>query len=169
MRRATGRAILPVILCAVSLLPAVPAGQVSARGTGQSQIPTGRHVGSVSIPRLNLTSPIFSGATDAVYNRGIGHWPGSALPGQRGNMVLGGHRTADPRPFYDIQRMAKGDVITVMRGGRSHRYVVTRTMIVKPTSVWILNQTPDRTLTIFTCHPRGTTRQRYVVVARLST
>jgi LPXTG-site transpeptidase (sortase) family protein len=65
--------------------------------------------------------------------------------------------------------MAKGDVITVMRGGRSHRYVVTRTMIVKPTSVWILNQTPDRTLTIFTCHPRGTTRQRYVVVARLST
>jgi sortase (surface protein transpeptidase) len=42
-------------------------------------------------------------------------------------------------------------------------------MIVKPTSVWILNQTSDRTLTIFTCHPRGTTRQRYVVVARLST
>ena len=157
---------MTTVLCAVAVLPvarpvdATP-GLTGARGAAPRQL------GSISIPRLNVTSPIYSGATNAVYDRGVGHFPGTALPGQWGNVVLGGHRTVNPRPFYDIQKLVKGDQILVTRAGRTYEYVVSKTMIVKPTSVWILNQSAERSLTIFTCHPRGSARQRYVVMATL--
>ena len=148
------------MLCITALVPADASASVApARARAR--------IGTVSIPRLNLVSPVYSGTSDAVYDMGVGHWPGTALPGQRGNVVLGGHRTASPRPFFDIQSILVGDSILVRRGGRTHEYVVTRTLVVKPTSVWILNQSAARTLTIFTCHPRGSTRQRYVVMAKL--
>lgn len=151
------RGLALAVLCIASLVPA------DASATARPRI------GSVSIPRLNLVSPVYSGTTDAVYDMGVGHWPGTAMPGQWGNVVLGGHRTVEPRPFFDIQKLLVGDSIFVTRGRRTHEYVVTRTLVVKPTAVWILNQSAERTLTIFTCHPRGSTRQRYVVMAKLRT
>lgn len=160
------RGVLLAVLCLAVLLPVTPGGAASAAVSSASESAS-RRLGSLSIPRLNLSSPIFSGTSDAVYRRGVGHFPGSAMPGERGNVVLGGHRTTAPRPFYDIQHLVKGDRISITRGGRTFQYVVSRTFVVKPTAVWILNQTAERTLTIFTCHPRGSTRQRYVVVAKL--
>ena len=150
------------MLCITAL---VPADASAAAAPAQAR----PRVGTVSIPRLNLVSPVYSGTSDAVYDLGVGHWPGTALPGQRGNVVLGGHRTVSPRPFLDIQNVLVGDSIILRRGGRTHEYVVTRTLVVKPTAVWILNQSSGRTLTIFTCHPKGSTRQRYVVMAKLRT
>lgn len=126
-----------------------------------------RPVGTIVIPKLKVRQPILSGVTNAVFDRGVGYWPGTALPGQEGNMVLGGHRTAGARPFYDIQKLAVGDPILITRGGRTFTYLVNGSKIVKPTATWILDQTADSTLTLFSCHPRGSTRQRYVVTATL--
>lgn len=82
-------------------------------------------------------------------------------------IVLAGHRTVRPRPLRGIQKLCAGHEILVTRRGTVHRYVVTRARVVRNDATWILDQTEDATLTMFTCHPRGSTRQRYVVNASL--
>ena len=124
-------------------------------------------VGRLTIPRLKITSAIYKGVTDRQFDQGVGYWPGTALPGNTGNLVIGGHRTAAKRPFYDIEKIKIGDLITVSRPGRSFSYRVSRVMVVRPTDVWIVNPTAKATLTLFTCHPRGSTSKRYVVRAVL--
>lgn len=158
------------LLVALTALAFLPVGRVTAQKVDATQAvgPAAlKRIGTISIPKLGVTQPIFSGVTNNVFDRGVGYWPGTALPGQEGNMVLGGHRTAGVHPFYDIQKLAVGDPILVSRAGRTYTYVVNGTKIVKPTATWILDQTPTGTLTLFSCHPRGTTRQRYVVTASL--
>lgn len=143
-------------------------GSRPARASAPAPAPaTGRRIGTISIPRLKVVQPIINGVSDAVFDRGVGHWPGTPLPGEAGNMVLGGHRTGGMRPFYDIQKLVAGDRILVTRAGRTYTYVVTRSRIVKPTATWILRQTEASTLTLFTCHPRGSIRQRFIVTAAL--
>ena len=107
------------------------------------------------------------GITDDVFDRGVGQWPGSAKPGTRGNLVLGGHRTSAQRPFSNIDKLRRGDIISISVGVKTLKYVVTGHSIVKPTAVWITKQTPNATLTIFSCHPKGKTTSRYVVRAVL--
>lgn len=162
----TGRRILLALVASAALLPLVAPHAASAGPVDLA--PAAPHrVGTISIPKLRIRQPILSGVTDSVFDLGVGYWPGTALPGQAGNMVLGGHRTAGTRPFYDIQKLRTGDPIMVTRGGRTYTYRVTGSRIVKPTATWILNPTPHSTLTLFSCHPRGSVRQRYVVTASL--
>ena len=124
-------------------------------------------VGRISIPRLKVSTTIYKGITDLQFDRGVGYWPGTGVLGGKGNVVLGGHRTSNPRPFYNIEKMKVGDLITVSRPGKSFSYRVQKVMVVKPTDVWIVNPTSRPTLTLFTCHPRGSTSKRYVVRATL--
>lgn len=156
-------AVLGVMI--LSLLPIAPtrAGATSMPHQ-QDRLIT---VGHLSIPRLNVKVAIYKGITDTQFDRGVGYWPGTAIPGSRGNVVIGGHRTAALRPFYNIEKMKIGDLISVSRPGRSFTYKVSRVMVVRPTDVWIVQPTPNSMLTLFTCHPRGSTSKRYVVRATL--
>jgi sortase A len=120
------------------------------------------------VPRLKLNMPIYVGITLDVFDHGIGQWPGTAAPGQAGNLVLGGHRTSWKRPFYNIDQLKSGDPIMVVSKGVTYTYTVTGHRIVKPTDTWIIKQTPTATLTLFACNPRGKITQRYVVSASLS-
>ncbi len=124
-------------------------------------------VGKIRIPRLKVSTTIYKGITDRQFDIGVGYWPGTALPGQKGNMVIGGHRTAAKRPFYNIEKMKVGDIITVSRPGKTYTYRVTKTFIVRPRDVWIVKPTKTTSITLFTCHPRGSTSKRYVVRATL--
>jgi len=124
-------------------------------------------MGTLSIPKLKVASPIFMGITDDVFDKGVGQWPGSAQPGSRGNLVLGAHRTSTPRPFSNIEKLSSGDIVSISVGTKTHKYVVTGHSIVKPTSVWITEQTSSATMTLFSCHPKGKTTFRYVVRAVL--
>jgi sortase A len=159
------RRVLAVVLMALSTLPFAP---THAQATSASpQIDTLITVGQLSIPRLKITTTIYKGVTDTQFDRGVGFWPGTALPGTRGNVVIGGHRTQALRPFYNIEKMKRGDLIKVSRPGRSFTYRVSRVMVVRPTAVWIVQPTSTAMLTLFTCHPRGSTSMRYVVRATL--
>ena len=168
------RPVRTILLAAVAASLVVP-GTASAKNdaTRNDSPPTRprpdatKRIGNISIPKLGVTQTIYSGVTNSVFDLGVGYWPGTALPGQNGNMVLGGHRTAGARPFYDIQKLRIGDPIVVTRGNRTYTYVVNGSKIVRPTATWILNQTESSTLTLFSCHPRGSVRQRYVVTASL--
>jgi sortase A len=120
-------------------------------------------IGQLEIPAIGLVHPIFEGITLTVIDNGPGHWPGSALPGRRGNAVFPGHRTTHSHPFYDLDRLAPGDEIVFRSPDGVHTYAVSETLVVAPTDMWVVDQTETPTVTLIACHPKGSARQRIVV------
>jgi sortase A len=121
-------------------------------------------LGRVMIPAIGLDETLHQGMTLTAINRGPSHWPGTALPGQVGNMVLAGHRTTYSRPFHDLDLIQPGDqmIVEAADGGR-HTYVARSTEVVSPDALWIAEQTYEFTATTFACHPKGSARERIVV------
>ena len=122
---------------------------------------------TIEIPKLGLSTKVHEGQSLAVLARGPGHLAGSALPGELGNVVIPGHRTVGPHPFLDIDRLENGDQIVLATAAERFVYAVTGTAIVSPDDTSVTEPTPDATLTLYACHPKGSDRQRYVVFGRL--
>ena len=121
------------------------------------------------IPKIGLDQPFFEGVDQAAFAHGAGHWPGSAAPGGWGNAVFGGHRVTEAHPFLDMDKLGAGDEINfVMPTGWTFVYRVTKVFVVSQSAMWITDQSPGRTLTIFTCHPKGSSSERLVTSAVLS-
>lgn len=121
-------------------------------------------LGRISIPAIGIDRPMFEGIRLPTFDLGPGHWPGTAMPGQIGNMVLGGHRTSSFADFADMDLLAPGDeVIVTTNDGASFTYVVETTEITDPNAQRVVQQTEERTGTLFACHPKGSVRQRIVV------
>jgi sortase A len=126
------------------------------------------------VPRLGIEVPVLEGTSDLTLNRGVGHIPGTALPGQPGNLAITGHRDGFFRPLKDA---AEGDIIEVQRPGspstatgKTDRYIIRKIKIVFPSDTSVLNTTTDSTLTLITCYPFyyvGAAPQRYIIQATL--
>ena len=125
-------------------------------------------LGSIEIPRLDIDTTLFEGITLNTLDRGPGHWPGTAMPGALGNVVVGGHRTSKSRPFRHLERLKPGDEVILTTNKGRFVYLVTSTEIVTPDSIWIVDQTNAYTATLFACHPVGSTKERIVVFLELS-
>lgn len=123
--------------------------------------PLVRH-GQLEIPAIGLSQPLFEGVTLTAINRGPSHWPGTAMPGEIGNVVIAGHRTTYTRPFWALNELVPGDELIFTVEGERIVYELERTEIVSPTDVHIIDQTAERRATLFACHPRGSARQRIV-------
>ena len=124
-------------------------------------------LGRVEIPAINVRQSLLRGVTLKTFDYGVGWWPGTAVPGGYGNMVLGGHRTTAPKPFRYLDRLKPGDEIIVTTDDGRFVYSVRETQIVDDTALWIVDQAPGFTATLFACHPVGSTAQRIVVFADL--
>lgn len=121
-------------------------------------------IGRIVIPAIGLDHTVYEGVWLTVIDVGPGHWPGTAMPGGHGNAVFGGHRVTYSHPFRDLDRLAPGDeIIFEMVDGSRHVYAVTEQFVVDPTGVWIVDQMPGHTVTLFACHPKGSARQRIVI------
>ena len=127
----------------------------------------GEGIGSIEIPKLGLVRYVFEGVQLPTLDRGPGHWPGTAMPGEVGNAVIAGHRTSQNADFADLNSLRRGDEVIFNLGGARHVYTVRKTEIVSPQSLWIIDQTRTATATLFACHPRGSVSQRIVVHLRL--
>lgn len=125
-------------------------------------------MGSIAIPKLDVDMTMYEGIRLTTLDYGPGHWPGSALPGQAGNVVVAGHRTSSHRVFRDVDQLVSGDEIIFRDQTGEHTYIVNRVEIVEPTAVWIVEPTETPTATLFACHPPGSTTQRIVVFADLA-
>lgn len=125
-------------------------------------------LGYIEIPAIDVASVLYQGIRLTTLDIGPGYWPGTALPGEEGNMVIAGHRTAHNRVFRDIDRLVEGDeiIVSTIDGGR-HVYAVTEIKVIEPTDVWIVDPTPYGRATLFACHPPGSVRQRIVAFADL--
>ena len=124
-------------------------------------------LGRIQIPKIGVDTTMYEGIRMTTLDVGPGHWPGSAMPGQAGNIVVGGHRTSKNRVFRNVDQLVAGDQIVFTDDVGTHVYAVDRVEIVQPTDVWIINPTPTPTATLFACHPPGSTAQRIVVFADL--
>ena len=125
-------------------------------------------LGTIQIPKIGVDRALWEGVTLNTLNRGPGHWPGTAMPGQVGNVVIGGHRVSHDKPFRNIDQLVPGDQIVMTFNGVPNTYIVTGAQVVTPNDTWVINQTPEHTATLFACHPPGSTKFRYVVFAKLA-
>jgi len=125
-------------------------------------------LGQIAIPKIGLTSELHDGITLTTLDRGPGHWPGTAMPGQIGNVVVAGHRTSHGAEFRHLDALEPGDEVVFTTEAGSFTYHVTGTQIVTPDSLWIVDPTDTPTATLFACHPLGSTAQRIVVNLALS-
>lgn len=120
-------------------------------------------VGTIEIPKIGLSTPLFEGVTLNNIDRGPSHWTGTALPGQPGNLVVAGHRATHGQPFLRIDELVPGDEVTFDINGTRATYWVRLDMVVKPEDTWIADQTAASTATLYACHPPGSAEKRYVV------
>lgn len=124
-------------------------------------------VGRLEIPRLNLSTVVFEGADEDVLERGAGHLPGSAQPGDRGNTVVAAHRDTFFRPLRDVRI---GDVIKIHTQPKDSVYIVESARVVGPDEVDVMKPTSRPALTLITCYPFryiGPAPERFVVRAAL--
>lgn len=125
-------------------------------------------VGIIEIPKIEMTKTMFEGVSLTVLDYGPGHWPGTAMPGHRGNVVIAGHRTSHDRPFRRLDELVPGDEMFLSTLEGRFRYLVVSTEIVDPTAIRIIEQRDGHTATLFACHPPGSTRERIVVHLELA-
>jgi len=129
---------------------------------------TGDVVGRLEIPRLSLSTVVFEGADADVLERGAGHLPGSALPGDRGNTVVAAHRDTF---FRSLRGIRVGDVVRIHRPHKDLAYVVQSARVVEPDEVDVMKPTQAPALTLITCYPFryiGPAPERFVVRAVLT-
>ena len=132
--------------------------------------PLGDPLARLSIPSIELDKIVISGVRPSDLEDGPGHFPETPLPGQLGNSALAGHRTTHGAPFLRIDEVAVGDDIVVETLAGSFTYVVTGQQIVGPGDYQLVIPTIDptvATLTLTSCHPRYSTRERIVITALL--
>lgn len=125
----------------------------------------GSLVGRIDIPRLNLSVVVFEGTSEETLARGVGHLPGSAGPGERGNLVLAGHRDTF---FRELRNIRQGDEVNIKGPQGEFEYQVESTAIVEPDQTEVLKPSNGATLTLITCYPFryiGNAPQRFIVRA----
>jgi sortase A len=127
----------------------------------------GDRVGTITLPTLKLSWPIYQGTTDAELAKGVGHYAKSVLPGQKDNSVLSGHRTT---VFNKLGKLREGELILVKTSAGTFTYKVRSTRIVMKTDRTVIVPTAGAVLTLTTCYPfnnLGATDHAYVVSADL--
>jgi sortase A len=121
----------------------------------------------IIVPKVGLDAVVFEGVTGETLAQGPGHMPGTPLPGQPGNAVISGHRTTHGRPFFDFDLLLPGDRIEVETSIGSHVYVVRESLVVAPTDVWVTDDKAGGWLTLTTCNPKFSARERLIISAEM--
>lgn len=142
--------------------------------------PEGDWVGMIEIPKIGLRPrSIVSGVSKKDLRRGPGLYPGSPMPGQKGNVAIAGHRTTYGAPFNRIDELTPGDDIIVFTQQGRFTYRVEAPpegnaiqrgpgwWTVKPKDTWVLDPSEENLITLTACHPKYSAKQRIIVRGRL--
>lgn len=180
--------ILGILLCTIGGYLLYMTGQQFTKGNTQSHykpisvhtVPTsgsqpiyltaparGEVLGTLDIPALHMSLPIYEGTDKQTLRKGVGHYIRSVLPGQTDNCVLSGHNDSVFRRLDEIQ---KGDDFIIQTSAGIFTYRVTNMKITDRNDKTVIVPKPNASLTITTCYPFryiGYTSKRYVVEAAL--
>jgi sortase A len=122
-------------------------------------------IGRIDISRLGISVIVVEGTSGAILRRAAGHIPGTALPGEAGNIGISAHRDTFFRPLRNVRR---DDLITLATPSREYRYRVLSTEVVSPSDVTVLASDGNEILTLVTCFPFyfiGPAPKRFIVRA----
>ena len=136
---------------------------------GLPPISEGDPIGRIEIPRIGVGKWVVAGVEKNDLKNGPGHYPETPMPGQLGNSAIAGHRTTFGQPFFDIDKLETGDEIIVTTMAGRFVYRVTGQQIVSPSDYQVIATTDPTiaTLTLTSCHPKYTARERIIVSAEL--
>lgn len=132
------------------------------------QVAVGDSLTRIKIPRIDVDTVVVEGTTASALRAGAGHYPSTPLPCEVGNVAIAGHRTTYGKPFHALDLLEPGDRITLETPIGSCTYEVERQFITVPTDIGVVANTPDEArLTLTTCHPKGSARQRLILTATM--
>jgi sortase A len=144
-----------------------PEEEVPVVHYGEPAPEDGSAFGVMTIPKTEAEHVLFEGVDRATLKKGPGHMPWTPLPGQPGNAVVSGHRTTYGAPFFDLDQLEPGDEISVETALGIHTYVVRSSFIVAPTAVEVTDPKRGAWLTLTTCNPKFSARERLIISAEL--
>lgn len=127
----------------------------------------GDTIGTLTLPSLKLSLPIYEGTEEKELGKGVGHYAGSVLPGETDNCVLSGHRDT---VFSGLESLKKGDDIIVKTSAGTFTYRIHKIRIVDKEDTTVIVPKPKAYLTLTTCYPFtyiGSAPQRYIISAYL--
>ena len=140
-----------------------------AAGTSGPLPAPGSVIAQLRAPALQLSTVVLEGSDEQTLARAAGHIEDTSLPGPQGNIGIAGHRDTI---FRALRRAQVGDEFDLVTPEGEYRYRVTRTLIVDPDDVYVLDPTGTPTLTLVTCWPFefiGHAPKRFIVQAQLTT
>lgn len=157
----------PPVSAPVDSVPATTVPQPPVQDLPQFE--EGDAVARLEIPRIGADDIVVAGVSKGDLKKGPGHYPETPMPGQLGNSAIAGHRTTYGQPFFDIGEVEYGDELIVTTLAGRFVYRVTDQQIVSPSDYHVVATTdPTRaTLTLTSCHPKWTARERIIVSAEL--
>jgi sortase A len=157
--------------------PSASAGNTPAPKPSSSEkfaVPTylrrpamGSKIGTLTLPSLKLSWPVYEGTSNAQLSKGVGHYRGSVLPGISDNTVFSGHRMT---VFNRLGELHTRDTILVRTSAGVFTYRVRSFRVVKKTDRTVIVPTKTSVLTLTTCYPFnniGATSHVFVVTAAL--
>jgi sortase A len=123
----------------------------------------------IKIPAIDVDVVVVEGTTANALRAGAGHYPETPLPCEVGNVAIAGHRTTYGRPFNHLDLLKPGDQVTLATPiGPCTYSITTKPFAVSPKDTEVVANSPNQaTLTLTTCHPKGSAKQRLVVHATL--
>ncbi|MBV9283229.1 MAG: class E sortase [Acidimicrobiia bacterium] len=120
----------------------------------------------IKVPAIRVDVVVVEGITPTALRAGAGHYPQTPLPCEKGNVAIAGHRTTYGKPFADIDQLRVGDQIELDTPIGGCIYQLKRPpFVVDKSDLSVLNQTNDKTLTLTSCHPKGSAAKRIIVKA----
>ena len=124
-------------------------------------------VGRLTILSANINHYVVFGVEDDKLEYGPGYIVGTSLPGTGGNFAIAGHRTTYGAPFGNLDRVQLGETIIFQTNTNEYKYKVVDVQIVSPTDNFVLQNYGDDRITLTTCHPKFSAKQRLIVVGQL--
>ena len=124
-------------------------------------------VGRLTILSANINHYVVFGATNKKLEYGPGYILGTSLPGSGGNFAIAGHRTTYGAPFGNLDRVQVGETIIFQTNTNQYKYQVIDVKIIAPEDNYVLENYGDDRITLTTCHPKFSAKQRLVVIGQL--
>ena len=134
----------------------------------EQEVRTGEGIGRIKIPEIELEAVVVQGTDTSTLQKGPGHYPSTAFPGQGHTVAIAGHRTTYLAPFRKINEISDGDEVVIEMPYRTFTYEVEGHRIVDPFQVGIIRDVGYERLVLTACHPLYSAAQRWAVVARLT-
>ncbi len=121
------------------------------------------------LPSLQLDEPVYDGTSPSMIDKGIWRRPNTSTPERGGNTVLVGHRFiyAGTAVFYNLDKLQISDDVYLVYGQKIYHYKITSSSVVPPTAVEVEAPSSETKLTLYTCTPLLTAKDRLVIVAEL--